>query len=78
MREDRVSVIEVKTAPRRGPHPSALRAATFSPEGRRKSALYATFLNLFVRFGCHHAPFSTTPSETILRSPVMCSPVTSA
>lgn len=46
--------------------------------GGGEDAGYATFLNLFVRLGCHHAPFSTTPSETIFLSPVMCSPVTSA
>ena len=54
--------------------PGAMRR---QPVSRDMEAYAAPFGNLPVRFGCHHLPLSTTPSETNFLSPIRCSPTTS-
>lgn len=52
------------------------RRRAFGFQGVRDQAV-ASLRNLFERFGCHHLPATTVPSETIFLSPIRCSPTTS-
>jgi hypothetical protein len=62
--------------------PACTRVATLTQLHAGNGQVYgpawpATCLNFDDWFGCHQRPPMTTPSDTILRSPIRCSPTTS-